>query len=117
MNLLKKLLIVACAAAIVAGNVNAMQQPQGAQEPQRSLKGTVMRVALVTGVGYFGMQLANHLTVCSGAPEQFDEQRWTLGLNYWLAPSSVVKVAYQFDNRNAGEKDRDAFLAQFAIGF
>src|SRR5262249_10185523 len=57
------------------------------------------------------------LTAPSPAPEQFDEQRWTLGLNYWLGPSTVVKVAYQFDNRNEGEKDRDAFLAQFAIGF
>ena len=49
--------------------------------------------------------------------EHFDEQRWTLGLNYWLGPSTVVKVAYQWDNRNEGEDDANAFLAQFAIGF
>ena len=49
--------------------------------------------------------------------EHFSEQRWTLGVNYWLGPSTVVKVAYQFDNRDSGEKDADAFLAQFAIGF
>jgi hypothetical protein len=49
--------------------------------------------------------------------EHFSEQRWTLGLNYWLGPSTVVKVAYELDNRDSGEKDQDAFLAQFAIGF
>ena len=52
-----------------------------------------------------------------GAPDQFDEQRWTLGLNRWFGPSTVVKFAYEIDNRDNGEKDRDAFLAQFAIGF
>lgn len=50
-------------------------------------------------------------------PVGFDEQRWTLGLNYWLTPSAVVKVAYEFDNKNAGARDQDAFMMQMAVGF
>jgi hypothetical protein len=44
------------------------------------------------------------------------ETRWTLGLNYWLSPSTVVKAAYEWD-KPLGEHNRDAFLAQAAIGF
>src|SRR6266571_8788441 len=50
-------------------------------------------------------------------PVGFDEQRWTLGLNYWLNPSTVVKLAYDFDDKNGGARDQDAFLMQMAIGF
>jgi mono/diheme cytochrome c family protein len=46
----------------------------------------------------------------------FDEQRWSLGLNYWLGPSAVFKVAYQFDDRSDGQ-DQDAILAQFKVGY
>lgn len=52
-----------------------------------------------------------------GAPESFDEERYTLGLNYWLTPSTVVKTAYQIDNKDNGASDEDAFLVQAAIGF
>ena len=51
----------------------------------------------------------------------YDEERWTIGVNYWLNPSSVVKVGYRFDDiedpTNALNTGSDAFLAQFAIGF
>src|SRR5947207_287734 len=33
-------------------------------------------------------------------PSAFDEQRWTLGLDYWLTPSVVAKAAYEFDTKN-----------------
>jgi cytochrome c553 len=49
----------------------------------------------------------------SGAVAGFDEQRWTIGLNYWLLPNAVVKGAYEFSDRS-GE---DAFLFQFKVGF
>jgi hypothetical protein len=48
-----------------------------------------------------------------GDPE---ETRWTLGLDYWLSPSTVLKAAYEWDQPR-GERNRDAFLAQAAIGF
>lgn len=47
----------------------------------------------------------------------FDEHRWTLGLNYWLTPSAVVKMAYEFDDKNGGARDQNAFLMQTAVGF
>lgn len=46
------------------------------------------------------------------APEHFTFNRDAIGLNYWLAPSSVVKFSYETGNR----EDR-ALLLQFAIGF
>ncbi len=48
-----------------------------------------------------------------GNPE---ETRWTLGLNYWLSPSTVLKVAYEWDQPN-GESNRNALLIQAAMGF
>jgi hypothetical protein len=48
-----------------------------------------------------------------GDPE---ETRWTLGLNYWLSPSTVVKAAYEWDKPN-GEPNRNALLIQTAMGF
>ncbi len=50
-------------------------------------------------------------------PVGFDEQRWTLGLNYWVTPSAVVKLAYEFDDKNGGARDQNAFLMQAAVGF
>jgi hypothetical protein len=50
-------------------------------------------------------------------PVGFDEQRWTLGLNYWLTPSAVIKAAYEFDDKNGGFRDQDAFMLQVAVGF
>ena len=50
-------------------------------------------------------------------PVGFDGQRWTLGLNYWLTPSTVIKAAYEFDDKNGGARDQDAFMMQMAVGF
>ncbi len=50
-------------------------------------------------------------------PVGFDEERWTLGLNYWVTPSAVIKVAYELDNKNGGARDQDAFILQVAVGF
>ena len=48
-----------------------------------------------------------------GDPE---ETRWTLGLNYWLSPSTVLKAAYEWDQPK-GEPNRNALLIQTAMGF
>jgi hypothetical protein len=50
-------------------------------------------------------------------PVGFDEQRCTLGLNYWVTPSAVVKLAYEFDDKNGGARDQNAFMMQAAVGF
>jgi hypothetical protein len=50
-------------------------------------------------------------------PVGFDEQRWTLGLNYWVTPSAVIKAAYEFDDKNGGARDQDALMLQVAVGF
>lgn len=55
-----------------------------------------------------------------GAPMDTDEDRWTLGLNYWFSPSTVVKAAYQFGERRSsmeGKENVSAFLIQAAMGF
>jgi hypothetical protein len=48
-----------------------------------------------------------------GAPE---EERWTLGLDYWLGPSTAVKAAYEWDNPH-GEPNKNALLLQVVTGF
>jgi len=53
----------------------------------------------------------------SGAPTSFDENRVTLGLDYWMSPSSVAKIAYRIDNKNGTWADEDAFFVQMAFGF
>ena len=56
----------------------------------------------------------------NNAPGAFDEQRWTFGLNYWLGPSTVIKVAYEFGHRTdsgSGRKEVSTFLLQAAMGF
>jgi len=50
-------------------------------------------------------------------PVGFDEQRLTLGLNYWVTPSTVVKAAYEFDDKNGLGLDQDAFMLQVSVGF
>ena len=50
-------------------------------------------------------------------PVGFDEERWSFGLDYWLNPSTVIKAAYEFDNKNGGARDQDAFMLQVAVGF
>src|SRR5438105_4329551 len=49
-------------------------------------------------------------------PVGFDEQRWSIGLNYWVTPSAVLKLAYEFDVKNGGARNQDAFLMQAAVG-
>ena len=47
-----------------------------------------------------------------------DERRYTIGLNYWLGPSSVFKVAYEFDHQSGPNADpHNAVLLQMATGF
>ena len=51
-------------------------------------------------------------------PTGVDETRYTVGLNYWLGPSSVVKVAYAFDGQSGPNADRhNGLMLQFATGF
>ncbi len=45
------------------------------------------------------------------------EQRVTVGLNYWIKPSVVVKAAYQFDDKRGDARDQNAFFLQFGWGF
>ena len=45
-----------------------------------------------------------------------DERRWTVGLDYWILPNAVVKVAYEFD-RKAVADSNDVFMLQLAAGF
>ncbi len=45
-----------------------------------------------------------------------DEKRWTVGLNYYVAASTLFKFAYQFDNKQ-GALDDNALLFQVTSGF
>jgi hypothetical protein len=56
------------------------------------------------------------LQVPRNAPGSSTEYRWTPGIDYWITPSTVVKVAYQFVE-TSGSQDNDAVLLQAAMGF
>jgi len=54
----------------------------------------------------------------ANTPTGVDETRYTVGLNYWFAPSTVAKVAYEFDHQSGANADRhNAVLLQFVTGF
>jgi hypothetical protein len=53
----------------------------------------------------------------SDAPEGYKEHRWTAGLNYWLTPSTVLKLAYEWDKKGNGLTSENAFMLQVATGF
>lgn len=56
------------------------------------------------------------LDLPDGAPEDEKHTRWTFGLDYWLSPSTVVKVAV--DNQEIGDEPSDStFYLQIALGF
>lgn len=47
-----------------------------------------------------------------------DETRYSIGLNYWFGPSSVLKIAYEIDHQSGPNADRhNGMLLQFATGF
>jgi hypothetical protein len=50
-------------------------------------------------------------------PIGYDESRYTFGLNYWILPKTVFKVAYQIDDKSSDEPDEGGVLVQFATGF
>jgi len=51
-----------------------------------------------------------------GAPSSVSEKRWTVGLNYWVNSTTVLKIAYRLDDMAEGD-DANGVLAQVAVGF
>jgi hypothetical protein len=58
---------------------------------------------------------ADHIDALAGDPNSTDQKRLTLGLDYWVNSSVVVKSAYEFQN-NRGEPNNDTFLIGIATG-
>lgn len=58
----------------------------------------------------------DHLSRAPSGLGDSQEERWALGLNYWLGPGTVFKAAYEWDNTH-GEPNRDALFLQVATGF
>ncbi len=52
----------------------------------------------------------------AGHPDAIDRNGYTVGLNYWLEPNSVVKLAFRFDDPEGGEKN-DGLMIQWTVGF
>jgi hypothetical protein len=50
-----------------------------------------------------------------GAPGGAHEQRYAFGVDYWVTPSVVLKVAYEIDDRKPGP-GADAFFIQLGLG-
>jgi hypothetical protein len=58
----------------------------------------------------------DRLNVSSEAPGGGDDSRWIPGVDYWITPRSVLKVAYAFDEKT-GAEDNNIFAVQLATGF
>jgi hypothetical protein len=58
----------------------------------------------------------DRVNVSSQAPGGGSENRWTPGIDYWLTPSAVIKVAYEFDQRTNGDNS-NGLLIVFAVGY
>jgi hypothetical protein len=58
----------------------------------------------------------DHLNNPPKGPDALDEERWTLGLDYWLGPSTAIKVAYEWDQPH-GQPNTNAVLVQAVMGF
>ena len=54
----------------------------------------------------------------ANTPTGVDETRYTVGLNYWLGPTTVFKTAYEFDEQSGSNAEHhNAVLVQFVTGF
>lgn len=54
------------------------------------------------------------------APDPVDDHRTTLGLDYWITPSAVVKLAYEWDKKDqpgGGAINANGVVMQVAMGF
>lgn len=49
--------------------------------------------------------------------EMSDLIQHTIGLNYWITPSAVVKIGYEFNDRELRGTSNDQFVVQAAWGF
>jgi hypothetical protein len=58
----------------------------------------------------------DHLSRAPSGLGEPEEDRWTLGLDYWVSPSTVFKLAYEWDQPN-GQRNKNALLLQAAMGF
>ena len=58
----------------------------------------------------------DRLNVSKSAPNGGYDQRYTFGVDYWINPSTVVKIAYEIDDREQG-RNNDAFFIQGVMGF
>jgi len=70
--------------------------------------------------GVFRWDFIDNPSDATGTTKSFEENRYTLGINYWVNPSTVLKVAYQIDDVDdpqGVQKDSDALLLQAAMGF
>jgi hypothetical protein len=67
-----------------------------------------------------GVVRYDYLDQPSGAPLPADEHRWTVGVNYWANPRTVLKIAYEFDTVNdpsGVQGSNSTLMLQAAMGF
>ena len=58
----------------------------------------------------------DRLDIPSAAPGGGDQELWTPGIDYWLSPRTVLKLAYGFSEEDNAQ-DEDIFTLQVATGF
>jgi hypothetical protein len=61
----------------------------------------------------------DRLDLPAEAPLNIDQERISLGVNYWVTPSTVFKIAYESRTltHEDEEETENMFISQFSIGF
>jgi hypothetical protein len=93
---------------ITFGNYRTGGYAELAYRPSYAPNRYVRNLEFVTRFNYVRTPLA--------APGGDHEDLWEFGLDYWITPSAVVKVAYNVDNKKIGP-NQNAVLVQLGIGF
>lgn len=104
-------------AGLVFGPANFANHPQGGYL-QASYRPSKLETAFLKNLE--AVVRYDVLNRPHGAPNAVDDRRWTIGLDYWLTPSTVVKLAYEWDKRGdpAGPTtNANGVVIQFAMGF
>lgn len=99
---------------IVDGNPSRFNNDRNAGYLQLAYRSTQIEGKILKNLEFIARY--DRLNVSKSAPGGGYEQRYTFGVDYWLNASTVVKLAYEIDDKQRGQNS-DAFFIQGAMGF
>jgi hypothetical protein len=99
---------------IIDGSPSRFNNDRNAGYVQLAYRPTLMEGKFLRNLEFVARY--DRLNVSKSAPNGGAEQRYAFGVNYWLNASTVLKIAYEIDDKQQGDNE-DAFFIQGAMGF